>query len=198
MATAVSFASKYAESSGAVPRMRFGHKQIFLPNFTITLLRTPFLPPDFATFIVPLDLNKLDLKDYLYHAYNVRVLSVRSYVQQQRVREDKPSAIIPRPRRWFRPRAIKKMTVQMEQGFVWPEEPTDFKAWDKETYDTVKEAQELDKKSMRPESINEPTPERTSIAEQARRMLRGEETWKPTWEDVGPPVEVEKEVQMEK
>ena len=97
------------------------------PNFTLTLLRTPFLPPDHATFIVPLNLNKLDIKDYLYHAYDVRVISVRSYVQQQRVQQDKERAYDPKRNRWFRPRSIKKMTVQMDKGFVWPEEPTDFK-----------------------------------------------------------------------
>ena len=76
---------------------------------------------------MPLNLNKLDIKDYLYHAYGVRVISVRSYVQQQRVQQDKERAYDPKRNRWFRPRSIKKMTVQMDKGFVWPEEPTDFK-----------------------------------------------------------------------
>lgn len=107
--------------------MMLGASSRCRPNFTLTLLRTPFLPPDYASFIVPLNLNKLDLKDYLYHAYDVRVLSVRSYVQQQPVRQDRPGAIDPKPRRWFRPRAIKKMTVHLEKGFVWPEEPKDYK-----------------------------------------------------------------------
>ena len=69
------------------------------PNFTLTLLRTPFAPPNYATFLTPLHLNKLDLKDYLYNLYGVQVLSVRSYVQQARVRQDKPGARLPKPRR---------------------------------------------------------------------------------------------------
>ncbi len=94
----------------------------------MTLIRTPRLPPTYARFIVPLRMNKLDIRDYLYHAYGVTVLSVRSFVQQQKVRHDKPDAERPRPRRWFRPRAIKRMTVEMERPFVWPEEPEDFEA----------------------------------------------------------------------
>jgi hypothetical protein len=65
------------------------------PNFTLTLLRTPHAPPHFASFLTPLNLNKLDLKDYLYHAYGLKVLNVRSYVIQAKVREDKPGAKIP-------------------------------------------------------------------------------------------------------
>lgn len=56
------------------------------PNFVLTLLRTPHSPPHFASFLTPLYLNKLDLKDYLWHAYGLQVLGVRSYVIQARVR----------------------------------------------------------------------------------------------------------------
>jgi len=59
----------------------------------------------------------------------VRALSVRSYVQMQKLRQDKPSARRPAPRRWFRPRSIKKMTVEMEQPFVWPEVPKSFEKY---------------------------------------------------------------------
>lgn len=51
---------------------------------------------------------------------------VRSYVQMQKLRQDKPGARRPSPRRWFRPRSIKKMMVEMEQPFVWPEEPENY------------------------------------------------------------------------
>jgi large subunit ribosomal protein L23 len=54
---------------------------------------------------------------------------VRSYIQQQKLRQDKPSAKRPSPRRWFRPRAIKKMMVEMEQPFVWPAEPESFEEY---------------------------------------------------------------------
>lgn len=71
-----------------------GQKQIYLPNFTLTLLRTPHAPPHFASFLTPLNLNKLDLKDYLWNAYGLQALTVRSFVIQARVREDKPGAKI--------------------------------------------------------------------------------------------------------
>lgn len=99
------------------------------PNFTLTLLRTPKLPPRFASFIVPLNLNKLDLRDYLYNCYGVRVLGVRSYIQQQKVRQDRPGEKRPAQRRWFRPRAIKKMMVELEKPFVWPDEPESFEPY---------------------------------------------------------------------
>ncbi|KAI9832198.1 MAG: hypothetical protein M1826_002202 [Phylliscum demangeonii] len=181
--------NKAALPSGARP-LRFGRKAIYLPNFTLTLLRTPFLPPTFASFIVPLNFNKLDLKDYLYHAYDVRVLAVRSFVQQQRVRQDRPNAIMPVPNRWFRPRAIKKMTVEMDRGFRWPDEPTDFTPWDKRTYEIVEKEQEKEKESRSADGGQQPTRERESMAEQARRLLRGDDRWKVPWEDVGEPVEV--------
>ena len=96
----------------------------FRPDFVITLLRTPNLPPTSAKFIVPLTFNKLDLRDYLFHVYGVTVLRVRSYVEQQKVKSKGKSA-----RRWYRPRAVKKMTVEMDKPFVWPKEPTDFSAY---------------------------------------------------------------------
>lgn len=89
----------------------------------LTMIRNPKLPPTFASFIVPLNINKLDLRDYLWNAYGVPVIGVRSYIQLQKLRQDKPGAIRISPRKWFRPRSIKKMTVEMERPFVWPEEP---------------------------------------------------------------------------
>lgn len=68
--------------------------------------------------------------------------------------------------------------------------------WDKKTYDAVKKAQEEHRESMGPEGAQLPDPQRESIADQARRLLRGEERWKPVWEDVGRPVEVEKDVRV--
>ncbi|KAI9872188.1 MAG: hypothetical protein M1830_001927, partial [Pleopsidium flavum] len=167
------------------PVPKYGHKEIYLPNFILTLLRTPFLPPTFATFIVPLNLNKLDIKDYLYHVYSIRCLSVRSYVQQQRVRHDKPSAKAPKARRWYRPRSIKRMTVEMERAFVWPDTPEDFSPWEKDTYDAANKAQEREQASYQPDAVQKPTTERRSIAEQAQALLEGKEKWRPTWEDYG-------------
>lgn len=66
------------------------------------------------------------MRDYLWNAYGVPVLGVRSYIQQQKVRQDKPGAKRITPRKWYRPRSIKRMLVEMEKPFVWPEEPENF------------------------------------------------------------------------
>ncbi|KAH8651586.1 hypothetical protein BGZ60DRAFT_388120 [Tricladium varicosporioides] len=178
---------------------KFGRKQVFLPNFTLTLLRTPNLPPTFASFIVPLNLNKLDLRDYLWHAYGIPVRGVRSYIQMQKVRQDKPNAKRPSPRRWFRPRSIKKMMVEMEKPFVWPEAPESFAEWDKETFDAAQEDRTQMESKFRPDWHTKPSAERGTIAEQAKAFLKGEATWEPSlknWEDVGEPVEVETNVKV--
>jgi hypothetical protein len=41
----------------------------------------------------------------------------------QKLRQDKPGAKRPKPRQWFRPRSVKKMLIEMERPFVWPEVP---------------------------------------------------------------------------
>ncbi|MCJ1234480.1 hypothetical protein MMC14_002441 [Varicellaria rhodocarpa] len=162
-----------------------------------------------ATFITPLNLNKLDLKDYLYHLYKVPVLSVRSYVQQSRIRSDKAGARMPAYRRWFRPRAVKRMTVEMapaemeeeeekeearrrnmEGGgfFVWPKklEGGELEAWDKETYDAAKKEQDVDRIArVRGVGGTVPRKDRSIIAEQARILLEGKESWRPGWKDYG-------------
>lgn len=96
----------------------------YRPDFTVTLIRTPFLPPRYASFYVPLHFNKLDIRDYLQRAYGVKVLSVRSFVEQQKVtrmRKDGKHGY----GRLRRPQAKKKMTVEMTEPFVWPEPPKD-------------------------------------------------------------------------
>jgi large subunit ribosomal protein L23 len=103
----------------------FGSKKIYLPKFTVALLRTPDLSPYHARFLVPLDFSKYDLRDYLYHAYNVKCFNIRSYVKQMPVRDTREQ-----PRHWFRPESKKYMTVELEQPFVWPEVP-DLEPWGK-------------------------------------------------------------------
>ncbi|TAQ88787.1 hypothetical protein B7494_g2883 [Chlorociboria aeruginascens] len=164
----------------AIRGPRLGRKQVFLPNFVLTLLRTPNLPSTFASFIVPLKLNKLDLRDYLYNCYGIQVLGVRSYIQIQKLTQDKPSARRPKPRKWFRPRSIKKMTVEMELPFAWPEEPKDFDQWDKSTYDAASEYRKDYESKFSPKHKQEPTVDRKSISEQAKAMLKGEDSWAPS------------------
>jgi large subunit ribosomal protein L23 len=96
----------------------------FRPKFTIAMVRTPGLSPYHARFLVPLDFSKYDLRDYLYHAYNVKCFNIRSYVKQMPIRDT-----VQQPRHWFRPDSKKYMTVEMEQPFVWPELPEDKSAW---------------------------------------------------------------------
>lgn len=88
------------------------------------MVRAPGLSPYHARFLVPLDFSKYDLRDYLYHAYNVKCFNVRSYVKQMPIRDTTAQ-----PRHWFRDDSKKYMTVEMEQPFVWPELPEDKKAW---------------------------------------------------------------------
>ncbi|KAE8447164.1 hypothetical protein EG329_010995 [Mollisiaceae sp. DMI_Dod_QoI] len=180
---------------------KLGRKQVFLPNFTLTLLRTPTHPPTFASFIVPLSLNKLDLRDYLWNAYGVSVRGVRSYIQQQKVRQDKPGENRPKPRKWYRPRAIKKMMVEMDKPFVWPAVPESLDEWDKDTYDAAKKEREEAESAFAWDVRTKPTKERESMAEQAKALLSGKEAWKQTpqrteWEDVGEAVEVEQDVEL--
>lgn len=94
------------------------------PKFTIAMVRTPGLSPYHARFLVPLDFSKYDLRDYLYHAYNVKCFNVRSYVKQMPIRDT-----VAQPRHWFRPDSKKYMTVEMEQPFVWPEVPQSLDPW---------------------------------------------------------------------
>ncbi|KAI9667468.1 MAG: hypothetical protein M1821_000284 [Bathelium mastoideum] len=161
---------------------KIGQRQVFLPNFTLTLLRTPRLPPNFASFIVPLDINKLDIRDYLFHAYGITCLRVRSYVQQQRIQHGQTTLGRLKPRTWHRPRSVKRMTVEMDKPFVWPEEPDNFEPWSKETRDaTEKEQKEYEEKHMS-SAYRMPPKDGDLLAEQAQRLLSGKEKWRPQWQ----------------
>jgi hypothetical protein len=93
------------------------------PQFRIALVRTPNLTPRYAQFRVPLSFNKFDLRSYLWHLYGVGVLGIRSYVQAQ------PITRISRDGKgfgpWRRPKSQKRMTVELKEPFVYPEEPKD-------------------------------------------------------------------------
>jgi len=162
----------------------------------LTLLRTPLLPANYASFLVPLNLNKLDLKSYLWALYGLPVLSVRSYIIQQRLRAFKQ--VHGRTvRLWNRPKSLKKMTVEMgvvEDGrggrggglFVWPDQLTtmdDFEPWDREVSDAAKKEQD-DRQTYETgrDRARVERPDRGAIAEQASRLLSGKETWRPSWQ----------------
>lgn len=174
-----------------------GLKQVFLPNMVLTLLRTPKLPANYASFIVPLSMNKLDIKDYLWNAYGIPVLSVRSFVQQQPVQQMKMGPGRGMQRRWYRPRSLKKMTVEMgarEQGrngkggglFVWPAELKDeeLEPWDKQAFEMGEQEQQAQQKTMGVNQQRYERPGKESLAEQARRLREGKEQWRPTWQQL--------------
>ncbi|KAK3318501.1 hypothetical protein B0H66DRAFT_240697 [Apodospora peruviana] len=101
-----------------VPNFRPGGKKIYLPNHVITFIRPkPKQPPNLATFVVPLTFTKLDMRDYLFHAYNVEVTAMRSFINEKKpVRKDTTGP-------WYRPRSQKMMIAELVKPFVWPEPP---------------------------------------------------------------------------
>lgn len=90
------------------------------------------------------------MKDYLYHAYGVESLHVRSVVRLSPIEENKPSELRVRGRRWHRPASKKYMTIRMEKPFVWPEEPLDYKPWDRESYEAANDQRREEEEAMTP------------------------------------------------
>ena len=135
---------------------------------------------------MPLWFSKLDLRDYLFHAYNVRIHGVRSYVKLQRITHGKPFTIdgdsYPRPqnRRWHRPPSIKRMTVELERPFVWPEPLEDFSAFNQDQVTAYNEETKKMQEKQAPTGdtiVNEER--RISMREQAKALLEGKAKWKP-------------------
>lgn len=147
---------------------------------TITLLRGH--DPRHAKFQVPLTFSKLDLRDYLWHAYGVETYSCRSYVKLSPVRPLEGAM----PRRWHRKKSKKFMTVELARPFVWPEEPQDLSEW---SADTVEEAA---KDQMKLQKLAAPTGDavvneerRERMKEQAKALLEGQAKWKPPVRNFG-------------
>lgn len=156
------------------------------PNHVITLVQPkPNQPPTYATFLVPLKFNKLDLRDYLYHAYDVEVLSVRSFINQQKPRQpfEENGAKFGK---WYRPLSKKMMTVELAKPFVFPKAPEDLEPWDQEMYDRLRKAQRgqlearerimAGKYPLREEL--EIQPQRVELARQAADLRKGKTQWK--------------------
>lgn len=77
---------------------------------------------------MPLWFNKLDFKNYLKNVYNVDVIHIRSYVEQMRVKRQERRSILGFDKgngRLYRPPSIKRMTVELVDPFVYPEEVED-------------------------------------------------------------------------
>ncbi|KAJ9627723.1 mitochondrial 54S ribosomal protein YmL41 [Taxawa tesnikishii (nom. ined.)] len=109
------------------------------------------------------------MRDYLWHAYNVRAVNIRSFVYQKR----------PKANHWYRPKSSKKMTVEMDSPFVWPEEPEDYAEWNKETYaQAEKDNEEFQKRRGRLGDTIFSKEDRVAMREQAQRLLEGKERWR--------------------
>ncbi|KAF2227164.1 hypothetical protein BDZ85DRAFT_212611 [Elsinoe ampelina] len=162
---------------------RLGMKQVHLPSFRITLLHTPSQSPYYATFLVPLHLNKLDLRDYLFHAYNLPVISITSRVLASAVEPDgNPNIERPLRGQLFRPKPTKKMTVRMEKPFVWPPGPAQEElkeAWGQNTMEGARDAQKEFTRRMREKDTWVDVKDRESLRVQAKRMREGKEGWRP-------------------
>ncbi|KAL2853692.1 hypothetical protein BJX68DRAFT_265154 [Aspergillus pseudodeflectus] len=147
-------------------------KQVYLPNFTIALIRTPFLPPRFASFYVPLNFNKLDLRDYLQRLYGVGVLRIRSYVEQMKVTRMKRNGNGYGQLR--RPQSKKRMTVEMKEP------------WEKDQFFKAAEYQDNIQKSQQFENKTKPNEaEREAFEAEAKKLLDGSKPWRPTWQALG-------------
>ncbi|CAN6605790.1 large ribosomal subunit protein uL23m [Trichomonascus vanleenenianus] len=98
------------------PHFRVGGKEIYFPQAKIVLLRPSAKHSPFqAKFIVPRNFNKLDLRDYLWHVYGLRALNVTTQLMFSKWDRARPN--LPR----HRTPQIKKMTIEMEDPFIWPE-----------------------------------------------------------------------------
>lgn len=127
---------------------------------------------------MPLQFNKLDLRDYLYHAYNVEVTSVRSFINQPLPRQKYGNT-----GKWYRPRSHKMMIAELVKPFVWPEVPAeeDRKDFDHETFKKIEDYREREiQKQMKPENIplrtqSKQPRSRKGLKEQAREFLESGE-----------------------
>lgn len=72
------------------------------------------------------------------------------------------------------------MTVELERPFVWPEEPEDYSAWNKEEVEMHEKEQKTMGEAQSPMAdtfVNEDR--RKSMREQAQALLEGKQKWKP-------------------
>ncbi|KAL8372069.1 hypothetical protein RB595_001727 [Gaeumannomyces hyphopodioides] len=195
-------------ASGAFPPFRVGKKQVFLPNHVITFITPkPLQPPNWATFIVPLQFNKLDLKDYLRNAYGVEVLKVRSFISGKALVKHKEfgdgrEAV---PHQTRRPRSEKKMIAELKAPFVFPSPPEDLTPWDNDIFKSVSamsEANSAEIKNLRDNRrrlnvANRPvTNNRISLAKQAEALRARNEVWSNDSPLDDKWVEVEKDIEL--
>ncbi|RKP38018.1 hypothetical protein BJ085DRAFT_22992 [Dimargaris cristalligena] len=88
------------------------------------MVRMDKLEPNQAAFHVPVNVNKLDIRDYLTNLYNVTVMDVRTVIQAGRKRYN------PQLRSFEREARIKKAIVTFDTTVQYPPKPNpeDFSA----------------------------------------------------------------------
>lgn len=130
---------KYQEEvATGEPHFRLGEKKVYLPKARVCLLRpnakhTPYQ----AKFLVPRNFNKMDLRDYLWHVYGLRALNVTVQLLHAKFTRG------PDDHARYRGPQFKKMTIDMEEPFIWPELPSSIVEKAKQTYNDQIEAVEM-------------------------------------------------------
>lgn len=95
----------------------FGNLKVYFPNIIFKAIPDSRLGKNQAAFRVPLNVNKLDIKDYLTHIYNVTVTDVRTAVLPGKVTVNRYTGQKERNSR------TKKAIVTMKEDFEYPKEP---------------------------------------------------------------------------
>lgn len=97
------------------PHFSVGEKNVYLPEGAITLLpNLPNMSPYYARFKVPRTYNKLDLRDYLFHLYGLKVFDMRVSLSRRKFLPQKNN------RGHFLSSQEKVIVVRMEKPFIWP------------------------------------------------------------------------------
>ncbi|KAJ2056177.1 mitochondrial 54S ribosomal protein YmL41 [Coemansia sp. S146] len=95
---------------------RFGSLRVYFPNLVFKIIPDARLSKNQAAFRVPLNVNKLDIKDYLTHIYNVNVTDVRTAVFQGKLTVNRFTGQKERTSR------TKKAIVTTKEEFEYPQE----------------------------------------------------------------------------
>ncbi|KAJ1836635.1 mitochondrial 54S ribosomal protein YmL41 [Coemansia sp. RSA 2706] len=96
---------------------KFGNLRIYFPNIIFKIIPDARLGKNQAAFRVPLNINKLDIRDYLTHIYNVTVTDVRTAVLPGKLFVNRYTGQKERTSR------TKKAIVTMKEEFAYPAEP---------------------------------------------------------------------------
>jgi len=111
---AVSKTHKYITSKGQLNREGL-KKGIVFPNAVFTMIRPGKpMPPNDVVFRVPLNMNKIQIKDYIEEIYKVPVVRVNTSIFIGKLRVSRKGHYYKRPD-W------KKAIVTLTQPFTMPE-----------------------------------------------------------------------------